>query len=406
MSLSRRTAGALWCCYGGMVCVAISANLAPVYLTTFGHVFGGPGGLTEEELGRIPAIIFAGFVAGILISGAFTDRWGARLFALLGLAFTAFGLIFLGCATRYAELLAACAVLGVGAGMLDMVISPIVAALRPERRAAALNWLHSFYCSGAVGTVLVASAALYLEIPWRAVAVAIAIFPVLLLLGFSRMHVPRLVHEEQERTRVSYLLRHPWFVGAILAIALAGATEAGMAQWLPAYAERVLKYSKATGGLALAGFSVAMVAGRMLAATAARRIPPISLMLAGCALAVLFYLAGCFCPVAPAALAACVAVGFAESWLWPTMLGITADRFPHGGGAMFALLAASGNAGCFMIPWLVGLAAEATTLRYGLATAALCPAVLALLLVALGWRRTQKRDSPSSGTRLGQSLFC
>lgn len=387
MSVSRGTAGALWCCYGGMVCVAISASLAPVYLTTFGHVFGGSGGLTEEQLGRIPAIIFAGFVAGILISGALTDRWGARLFALLGLALSAFGLIFLACATRYVELLVSCAVLGLGAGMLDMVISPIVAALRPDRRAAALNWLHSFYCSGAVGTVLVASAALYLDLPWRAVAVAIAVFPMLLFFGFSRMYIPRLVHEEQERTPVPTLMQHPWFLGALVAIALAGATEAGMAQWLPAYAERVLDYSRATSGLALAGFSVAMVAGRMLAATAAHRVPPIPLMLAGCGLAALFYLVGSFCPAAPLALAACVAVGFAESWLWPTTLGITADRFPHGGGAMFALLAAAGNAGCFIIPWVVGLAAEATSLRYGLAVAALCPAGLALLLTILGRTR-------------------
>ena len=40
---------------------------------------------------------------------------------------------------------------------------------------------------------------------------------------------------------------------ALLAIALAGATEAGMAQWLPAYSERVLGYSRAAGGMALAG---------------------------------------------------------------------------------------------------------------------------------------------------------
>ena len=31
----------LWLCYGGMVCVAISVNLLPVYLTTFASVFGG-----------------------------------------------------------------------------------------------------------------------------------------------------------------------------------------------------------------------------------------------------------------------------------------------------------------------------------------------------------------------------
>ena len=56
-------------CYGGMMCVAIGSNLAPVFLTTFKETFGGPAGLTDEQLGRVAAVIFAGFVAGILGGG-------------------------------------------------------------------------------------------------------------------------------------------------------------------------------------------------------------------------------------------------------------------------------------------------------------------------------------------------
>ena len=41
-------------------------------------------------------------------------------------------------------LLAAAALMGCGAGILDMVLSPIVSALEPERRTWAMNWLHSF----------------------------------------------------------------------------------------------------------------------------------------------------------------------------------------------------------------------------------------------------------------------
>lgn len=374
---------ALWLCYGGMVSIAIAVNFVPVYLTTFSETFGGETGLTEEQLGRIPACIFATLVLGILVGGPLADRLGAKPFAVIGLAMTCAGLGVLATAGSYQALLGAGAILGFGAGALDMVLSPIVCALRPNRRASALNWLHSFYCVGAVGTVLIGSGALYVGIPWRAVAAALIALPAVLLIGFARLHIPPLVHEDAERERLRTLVRHPAFLLALLAIMMAGGTEAGMAQWLPAYAERVLGYTKAEGALALAGFSVAMVAGRMMAAALEHRVRPILLMVVSCGILVFLFGVGCSVPRVSVALAACIAVGLPVSCLWPTTLGVTADRFPHGGASLFALLAAAGNAGCFAVPWIVGIVAERSTLSAGLATAGACPALMAVILVSM-----------------------
>ena len=120
-------------CYGGMVCVAIGVNLLPVYFTTFAAVFGG---LNEEQLGRIPAVMFAGVVVGIMLSGPLADRFGARLFTVSGMAVAALGLLLMSVANGYGALLAAGAVSGLGAGILDMVMSPIVSAVCTDRRGA------------------------------------------------------------------------------------------------------------------------------------------------------------------------------------------------------------------------------------------------------------------------------
>ena len=376
--------GTLWLCYGGMMCLAIAANLAPVYLTTFGETFGGAGGLTNEQLGRIPAVMFAGLVVGILISGPLADRWGGKMFALIGLALICLGLGLLGGAFSYGMLLAASAVLGCGGGVVDMVMSPIVSAIQPERRASALNWLHSFYCTGAVCTALMGSAAIKLGVPWRAVALVLIAFPAAIFVGFARRKLPPLVHEEATRHSVYGLLSQPLFWAALLVIFMCGATEIGMAQWLPAYTERGLGYSKAAGSMALAGFSVAMVAGRMSAGALGHHVQPFFLMLACCLITAVLFLLGCFGPYAPLALAACVAAGLSTSCLWPTTLALTADRFPHGGGSMFGLLSASGNVGCFVMPWVIGVLSEASTLRYGIAATTLCPLITIMLLL---WMR-------------------
>ncbi|HNZ49326.1 MAG TPA: MFS transporter, partial [Candidatus Hydrogenedentes bacterium] len=91
-------------CYGGMISVAICLNLMPVHYTTFSHEFGG---LNEEQLGRISALVFAGVVVGVLLSGPLADRFGAALFTFLGLIISSLGILLISLAKNYELLLAA-----------------------------------------------------------------------------------------------------------------------------------------------------------------------------------------------------------------------------------------------------------------------------------------------------------
>ncbi|MDK1031778.1 MAG: MFS transporter, partial [Planctomycetia bacterium] len=179
------TMGALWLCFGAMMCQAIIVMLPPTYLTTFGETFGGTEGLSNEQLGRIPAVIFASLVLTVLVTGPLADRWGTKLFAMLGLGLTSAGLGALAAAGSYEMLLAAACLMGLGAGMIEMVLNPMVCALQPQRRASAMNWLHSFYCIGALGTVLICSQALAWHIPWRTVTFVMILLPVAVLAGFA-----------------------------------------------------------------------------------------------------------------------------------------------------------------------------------------------------------------------------
>jgi len=83
------------------------------------------------------------------------------------------------------------------------------------------------------------------------------------------------------------------------------------------------------------------------------------------------------------ALLACVLVGFTGSCLWPTMLAVTADRYPDGGASMYGMLGAFGNLGGIFMPWLVGWVADRHDLHWGLAISALAPALMLPLVLAL-----------------------
>jgi MFS family permease len=338
-------AHALALCYAGMVCLAIAVNLMPTFLTTVQVDLGGKAVLTHEQLGRISALTFAGLVGGILFTGPLADRWGGKLFSILGTLLIGVGLVLLGISPTYSMVLVAVFVMGLGAGILDMVLSPIVAALQPDSRAKALNWLHSFYGIGTVITVLVGAFAFRLGIGWRTTSLTLITVPLLVALGFVNVDLPPLISNKAgERTALRDLCRNSSFVAVNAAIFLGGALELGLAQWLPAYAEMSLGFSKWTGSVSLLAFSAAMALGRILAGLIGRRVDSIRLML-GCLDFRCALLLACFAPWPAVALAASVAVGLAGSCLWPTTLGVAADRFPQGGATMFGLLAAFGNLG-------------------------------------------------------------
>lgn len=375
-------------CYGAMMALAIGLNLLPVFLTHLSERFGGASGLAAEQLGRLGAAGFFGLVIGIVITGPLADRWGAKPFAQLGNGLIALSLLGLAFAPTYEMLAIGLVVLGLGAGILDMVLSPVVAALNPERRAAAMNWLHSYYCVGAVVTILVGTVLLRLGFGWRMACLALAPLPLLLIIGFAPRAFPSMA-VEGTRTRVRDLLRRGWFLLALAAIFLGGATELGMAQWLPAYAETSLGFPAWIGGTSLLLFSVAMALGRMVVGAAGTRWNPYTIMALSCATSVVLFLAASFFPEDRVALVACILAGFTGSCLWPTMLAVTADRYPQGGASMFALLAAFGNAGGIAMPWLVGWVADRKDLHWGLATSALAPLGMLALVVLLrsGGRR-------------------
>ncbi|MEI8062830.1 MAG: MFS transporter [Verrucomicrobiota bacterium] len=369
--------------YAGMMCLAIGLNLLPVFLTTLGVDLGGEAGLTNEQLGRLGGIMFAGLVVGILVTGPLADRVGFKPFTILGNGLVALGLLLLGLAPGYGTACAAVFVLGLGAGILDMVLSPIVCALQPEHRTAAMNWLHSFYCTGAVLTVLISSLALRLGVNWRMLALWLTAVPTLVALAFVPLCMPALVADGAARTRLRDLLRKPYFLIGLGALFLGGATEVGLAQWLPAYAEKSLGYSKWLAGLALLFFSLVMAIGRITAGMVGRRLNPFSLLLGCCVGSVFLFIVGCFAPWPVVALAACMAVGITGSCLWPTTLGVVADHYPHGGASMFGMLSAFGNFGCVFMPWVVGVVADWSTMRWGLSTATLCPLLMVILVLKL-----------------------
>ncbi|NOY80531.1 MAG: MFS transporter [Kiritimatiellaeota bacterium] len=375
---SRNDGFAILASYFGMVSLAAAVNSGPVCLTGIADTFG----LGEARMGLLAGAMFFGLVLGICVSGPLSDRFGMKPFLLLGAVGQACGLGGIAMAPAYPALLGAAFAAGFGGGILDALLSPFVCALRPDEKTRAMNLLHAFYCIGAAGMVAVAMLLLGNHFSWRTV---FAVGAVPSVVAFGALALSPVAHAPPS-VRATYvplrgLLRRGDFYLLVLAMLFCGGTELGPAQWLPAYAERTLGWSRSMAPVILLLFSMAMAGGRLLGARLARTVTPERLVI-GAALFCSVLILVTSRPGHPlVSVCSGVVFGLAVGTLWPTTLALAAGRFPGGGAAMFSAYAASGNAGGMIVPWAMGVVAEYSSMHWALAGVAMLPLLLAAIFL-------------------------
>jgi fucose permease len=343
-----------------MMVLALVTNFAPPLFILLRSEFG----LTFEQLGRLVFVSFAILVASSLLSSPLVDRWGPKPFALAGNALSIVGLLLFGSADRlfpftpYLGLISGAVIYSIGAGFLEAIASAVINSIPSDRKAADMNLLHAFYAIGLFMVVLLTSLAVWYGAPWRIVVFAWSLLPLITLVGFCTVGIPKLVPEE-ERLKLRHLIRKPVYLGFMLAIFLAGASEMAVAQWISAYADKGLGLPKLVGDVGgLCVFAVMLGAGRIWMGVRPFAGDMGRAMSIGCVLTIGCYLVAALAPMPWLALPACATAGLGVSLLWPGILSAAARTFPGSGASMFAMLAAAGNFGCALAPWGVGLVAD------------------------------------------------
>ncbi|MEU7863906.1 MFS transporter [Nonomuraea sp. NPDC049141] len=378
-------------CYAGYITQAIVNNLAPLLFIVFQTRYQVP----YEMLGRLVLLNFATQLVTDLVAVKVVDRTGYRVPLVLAHVFSVAGLVLLAVApsalpSPYWGLAVAVVVYGIGGGLLEVLVSPVVDALPApkEHRAATMSLLHSFYCWGQVAVVLGTTLILAWigDSAWQVLPLLWAFVPLGGLVLFLRVPLPATVPDEH-RTGLGALLRTPSFAAALLLMLCAGAAELTMSQWSSLFAEQGLGAAKVWGDLAgPCLFAVLMGLGRIAYGLWGSRIPLLPAVIACGALATACYLAAALARDPVLSLVGCALCGLAVSLMWPGTFSLTAARFPLGGAAMFGVLAMFGDAGAAAGPWLAGAVADGDLLDdgSGLRAGLLVGTVFPLAVVVVG----------------------
>ena len=137
----------LLACYLGFITQAITANFAPLLFLTFKDTYGIP----LEKIALIPMVFFLTQLLIDFAATKFVDRIGYRTCVVCSQVLSAVGLALLAVLPEvlpdpFTGILIAVVLYAMGAGLIEVLISPIVEACPFDNKDGVMSLLHSFYC--------------------------------------------------------------------------------------------------------------------------------------------------------------------------------------------------------------------------------------------------------------------
>lgn len=348
----------IYACFTGYIVQAIVNNFVPLLFLTFESVYGIP-------LSQITMLITFNFGIQLLVdllSAGFVDKIGYRTSIVIAHVLSAAGLAGLVILPEllpdaFAGLLAAVMIYAIGGGLIEVLISPIMESCPTENKEKAMSLLHSFYCWGHVGVVLLSTVffGMFGIENWKILACVWAVIPAVNTYVFMKAPIAPLVEEGEEGMTIVALCREKIFWVLMLMMVCAGASEQAVSQWASTFAERGLGVSKTAGDLAgPMAFAVLMGSARAFYGKYGDRIDLDKFMTGSGILCVLSYLCISLSPSPVISLTGCAVCGLSVGIMWPGSFSKAAASVKNGGTALFALLALAGDVGCSGGPTMVG----------------------------------------------------
>jgi fucose permease len=374
-------------CFVGYIVQAIVNNFTPLLFLFFHRSYHIP-------LSQITLLVTFNFGIQLLtdlISVWFIDKIGYRASMVIAHILSAAGLIFLTVLPEilpvpFIGIMIAVIIYAIGGGLLEVLVSPVVDACPSDNKEKAMSMLHSFYCWGHAGVVLISTLFFYVAgiENWRILAIIWALIPIGNSFVFTKVPIAPLIEDGESGLQLKDLFRIKVFWILLVMMVCAGASEQAVSQWASTFAEQGLGISKTAGDLAgPMAFAVLMGTSRLFYGKYGEHINLERFMIYSSCLCILSYLGISLIPVPQLSLAACAVCGLSVGIMWPGTFSKASAALPKGGTAMFALLALGGDIGCSAGPTLVGMVSGVLSddLKMGILAGIIFPVLLLIGII-------------------------
>ncbi len=345
-------------------------------------VFGPEGiGLTLEQIGWAFTPAFFGFTLAMIFGGILVDTLGIKKITWLAFITHAIGITWTLLARDQTSLFLATLFVGIGNGMVEAALNPMIASMYSENKTKMLNRFHIWFPGGIViGSIVGWLIMDVLGLSWQIMVGALYI--PLLVYGFmflgQEFPVTERVKLGVSNKKMFSSVAKPLFIFMVICMLLTAATELGTNQRI----ESLLKSTVAVPLLVLAFINGIMATGRAFAGQVVHRLKPEGMLLFSAVFAFLglWLLTITSGPMTFFA-AAVFAVGI--TFFWPTMLSFVAEYIPESGALGLSIMGGAGMFSVSLILPIMGNIIDNASANDALKIMSVLPAILIVLFIGL-----------------------
>lgn len=398
-----------------LIATAMSFAIRGDIITSLGIEFS----LSKENMGWILGAGFWGFTLAMIFGGPLCDALGMKMIMILAFLAHLLGTAATIFAPGFTVLFLATLCVSLGNGLVEAAINPLVATIYSDNKTHKLNVLHAWFPGGiiigGVATFLLTitlgpkpdvllSAAETIKSGVGAVAEAQKVLDwdsVTWKIKMALMFIPTIIYgylvfkdnfPQTERVQSGVSTKsmfmealRPMFLVWVFCMLLTASTELGPNGWITDLLKNLLPAGRAEYSiLILVWISGVMFVLRSMAGQVVHRITPMALLTVSALLACigLLWLSNVHTLTTAFAAATIFAVGVC--YFWPTMLGVTSERFPKGGALLLGIMGGAGNLAVGLVLGLMGKVADVSgTGSSSFLAVAVLPAILVVIFGAL-----------------------
>ncbi len=259
----------------------------------------------------------------------------------------------------YIGLLTGTIIFSISAGLSEVLLSPVIAAIPSDNPQRDMSFLHSLYAFGFLTVVAVSTA--FLKVfgteNWMYLTMFWAALPVFSAVLFMMSPIPEMGTSESEEISKKTNRKTAALALCAVCIFLGSCAENSMSNWISSFMENALRIDKTLGDiLGMAMFAVLLGLTRIAYAKYGKNI--MRVLLIGMIGAATCYLIVGFSSSVILSFIACILTGMFTSMLWPGTLIMMEENLPGVGVAAYALMAASGDFGASVAPQLLGIVVD------------------------------------------------
>lgn len=317
------------------------------------------------KAGTLTALLQLGFSVAVLVGGPVSDIFKKQSILMLGCLLIGLNLILFGLSEWFWINLFGITLIGIGGGLIESSSNPLLIQLFPGRESMAMNLHHFFFALGSLAGPLIMGAVLVRAIPWQWAYIGFGLFALSICLFLSLQKTSISWKKSGFETKqIKHLLGEHTFLLLFLVTFFNSGVQNGITFWMVTFLRDIKGLSISLASYSLFIFFICLALGRLFSSILITRLRETTYLL--CLFSILL-LGLFFAVLSPGkwSIPFFALCGLGHSGVFPSLLGMTGRIYSEQPGTAMGILATGGGLGSVVVPWLMSLVSQITTLTSG-----------------------------------------